>query len=109
MQDRHESIEIALPGCSEEGIYDRSLTGEIGVGRRDLGVPDAAPGAAGELSRRHRGSTDHRRDLVEWQLEHVRMPMPGKAAAAIRAGANLAPDRAVGRTTWEDFLAARVS
>jgi uncharacterized protein YbjT (DUF2867 family) len=34
---------------------------------------------------------------------HVRMP--GAAAAAIRAGANLAPDRAVGRRTWEDFLA----
>ncbi|MFI7613553.1 SDR family oxidoreductase [Nonomuraea terrae] len=30
---------------------------------------------------------------------------PGKAAAAYRAGANLAPDRAVGRRTWEDFLA----
>ena len=35
--------------------------------------------------------------------------LPGKAARAIRAGANLAPDRAVGRRTWEDFLAARVS
>jgi uncharacterized protein YbjT (DUF2867 family) len=38
----------------------------------------------------------------------VRIPLPGKAAAAIRAGANLAPDRAVGRRTWEDFLAERV-
>jgi uncharacterized protein YbjT (DUF2867 family) len=35
--------------------------------------------------------------------------LPGQAARAIRAGANLAPDRAVGRRTWEDFLAARVS
>jgi uncharacterized protein YbjT (DUF2867 family) len=35
--------------------------------------------------------------------------LPGKAARAVRAGANLAPDRAVGRQTWEDFLAARVS
>jgi len=34
----------------------------------------------------------------------VRVRMPGAAAAAIRAGANLAPDRAVGRRTWEDFL-----
>jgi uncharacterized protein YbjT (DUF2867 family) len=33
---------------------------------------------------------------------------PGKAAAAFRAGANLAPDHAVGRRTWEDFLAERV-
>jgi uncharacterized protein YbjT (DUF2867 family) len=38
----------------------------------------------------------------------VRVPVPGKAAAAIRAGANLTPDRAVGRRTWEDFLAERV-
>jgi uncharacterized protein YbjT (DUF2867 family) len=35
--------------------------------------------------------------------------LPGKAARAVRAGANLTPDRAVGRRTWEDFLAARVS
>jgi len=38
----------------------------------------------------------------------IRVPVPGKAAAAIRAGANLAPDRAVGRRTWEEFLAERV-
>jgi uncharacterized protein YbjT (DUF2867 family) len=35
--------------------------------------------------------------------------LPGKAARAYRAGANLAPDRAVGRRTWEEFLAERVS
>ena len=33
---------------------------------------------------------------------------PGKAARAIRAGANLTPERAVGRQTWEEFLAERV-
>jgi uncharacterized protein YbjT (DUF2867 family) len=32
--------------------------------------------------------------------------VPGKAAAAVRAGANLALDRAVGVRTWEDYLAA---
>jgi uncharacterized protein YbjT (DUF2867 family) len=32
---------------------------------------------------------------------------PGKAAAAFRQGANLAPERAVGRRTWEEFLAAQ--
>jgi uncharacterized protein YbjT (DUF2867 family) len=31
--------------------------------------------------------------------------LPGRAARTYRAGANLAPDRAVGRRTWEDFLA----
>jgi uncharacterized protein YbjT (DUF2867 family) len=30
--------------------------------------------------------------------------IPGRAAAAIRAGATLAPGRAVGRITWEEWL-----
>ncbi len=33
--------------------------------------------------------------------------MPGKAARAFADGANLAPARAVGRRTWEEFLAER--
>jgi uncharacterized protein YbjT (DUF2867 family) len=44
-------------------------------------------------------SGKHRPRLPIW--------LPGKAAAALRAGANLAPERAVGRRTWEDFLAER--
>jgi uncharacterized protein YbjT (DUF2867 family) len=35
----------------------------------------------------------------------VQVTMPGGAARSIRSGANLAPDRAVGRRTWEEFLA----
>jgi uncharacterized protein YbjT (DUF2867 family) len=44
----------------------------------------------------------HRRRLI--------MPVRlfGKAYRAVRAGAILAPDRAVGHRTWEDFLAERV-
>ena len=38
----------------------------------------------------------------------VPVPIPGQAARAARAGVILAPDRAVGRRTWEDFLAERV-
>jgi uncharacterized protein YbjT (DUF2867 family) len=38
----------------------------------------------------------------------VSVRLPGKAARAFRAGANLAPERAVGHRTWEDFLAERV-
>ena len=34
---------------------------------------------------------------------------PARPPARFRAGANLAPDRAVGRRTWEEFLAERVS
>ncbi len=47
-----------------------------------------------------RATDKHRRILPVW--------LPGKAARAFRDGANLAPDRAVGRRTWEEFLAARV-
>ncbi|GAA0948016.1 SDR family oxidoreductase [Nonomuraea longicatena] len=36
----------------------------------------------------------------------VPMRTPGRAAAAFREGANLAPEHAVGKGTWEDFLAA---
>jgi uncharacterized protein YbjT (DUF2867 family) len=47
------------------------------------------------------------------RASHKRRPiipvwLPGKAARAIRSGVNLAPDRAVGRRTWEEFLAERV-
>jgi uncharacterized protein YbjT (DUF2867 family) len=38
----------------------------------------------------------------------VPVRLPGKAARAFRAGVNLTPDRAVGRRTWEDFLASHV-
>jgi uncharacterized protein YbjT (DUF2867 family) len=47
-------------------------------------------------------SARHRRRLL------MPIRVPGRAAQAIRAGANLAPDRAVGRRTWEDFLAERL-
>jgi hypothetical protein len=39
----------------------------------------------------------------------VPVRLPGKAARAFRAGANLAPERAVGHRSWEEFLADRVS
>jgi uncharacterized protein YbjT (DUF2867 family) len=35
--------------------------------------------------------------------------IPGAAARAVRNGANLAPERAVGHRTWEDFLAERLA
>jgi uncharacterized protein YbjT (DUF2867 family) len=55
-------------------------------------------------------------DLIRSYLTatHKRRPilpirMPGAAAAAFRDGANLAPDHAVGRKTWEEFLRERVA
>jgi len=38
----------------------------------------------------------------------VPVRLPGHAAEAVRNGANLAPERAVGRRTWEEILAERV-
>jgi hypothetical protein len=35
--------------------------------------------------------------------------LPGKAAREFRAGANLAPEQAVGHRTWEEFLAENLS
>ena len=54
-----------------------------------------------ELLRGHLKAVGKRRVMVQ-------VAIPGGAARAIRAGANLAPDRAVGRRTWEEFLAERV-
>jgi uncharacterized protein YbjT (DUF2867 family) len=45
----------------------------------------------------------HKRRLI------VPVRLPGRAARAVCAGANLSPERAVGHRTWEDFLAERVS
>lgn len=39
----------------------------------------------------------------------LRVPIPGKAARAIRSGANLSPDRAIGCRTWEDVLASSLA
>jgi uncharacterized protein YbjT (DUF2867 family) len=54
-----------------------------------------------EMLRSYLRATHRRRVLVPVRL-------PGRAAAALRSGVNLAPDRAVGRQTWEDFLVTRV-
>ncbi|HLZ24942.1 MAG TPA: NAD(P)H-binding protein [Ktedonobacterales bacterium] len=54
-----------------------------------------------ELLRSYLQSTHQRRLFVPIWL-------PGKAARVVKSGANLAPERADGRRTWEDFLAERV-
>ena len=54
-----------------------------------------------DLVRSYLTATGRRRPLLPLRL-------PGQAARAVRAGANLAPGHAVGRRTWEEFLAERV-
>ncbi|HYN93305.1 MAG TPA: NAD(P)H-binding protein [Pilimelia sp.] len=65
----------------------------------DIGGPRVY--AASELVRDYLRASRRRRLLLPVRL-------PGGAAGAIRAGANLAPERAVGHRTWEDFLAERL-
>jgi uncharacterized protein YbjT (DUF2867 family) len=65
----------------------------------DIAGPRVYPMA--DLVRGYLRAAGKRRPLLPLRL-------PGKAAAAVRAGANLAPERAAGLLTWEDFLAARV-
>ncbi len=67
-------------------------------------VPDiAGPRVYGmnELVRGYLRATRRRRLIVPVWL-------PGKAARVFRAGANLAPEQAVGHRTWEEFLADQV-
>jgi uncharacterized protein YbjT (DUF2867 family) len=65
----------------------------------DLAGPRVYP--VSDLIRSYLRAQGKRRPMVPVRL-------PGRAARAVRAGANLAPDRAVGERTWEDFLADRV-
>jgi uncharacterized protein YbjT (DUF2867 family) len=65
----------------------------------EMGGPVAYP--AVELVRGYLRATGRRRALLPVRV-------PGRAAAALRAGANLTPAHAVGRRTWEEFLAERV-
>jgi uncharacterized protein YbjT (DUF2867 family) len=65
----------------------------------DIGGPRVYPMA--DLVRGYLRASGKRRPILP-------VPIPGRAARALREGANLTPDRAVGSRTWEDFLAAEV-
>jgi uncharacterized protein YbjT (DUF2867 family) len=54
-----------------------------------------------ELARSYLAGTGRRKPIFS-------MPVIGAAGRAQKGGANLAPDRAVGRRTWEEFLAEKV-
>ncbi len=76
------------------------------------------PGGTGRLghlvvSRLHEAGMDEllRAYLRARRTSRPIMPIwfPGKAARAIREGAIVAPDQAVGKRTWEEFLADQLS
>lgn len=77
---------------------------ELALGEPSGLVPDmAGPEVKSlkELAQEYLRATGKRRLLMPlW--------MPGKAARNVKAGAVLAPDHAVGRRTWEEFLEERV-
>jgi uncharacterized protein YbjT (DUF2867 family) len=78
---------------------------EMALGAEPSGlVPDMAGPkiyTVAELVQSYLSAAGKRRPLVPVHI-------PGQAARALRAGANLAPDRAVGKRTWEEFLADRI-
>jgi uncharacterized protein YbjT (DUF2867 family) len=77
---------------------------ELALGKPAGLVPDmGGPRVYGvaDLLRGYLRATGRHRPIVPVRL-------PGKAAHAVRAGANLAPAQAVGQRTWEDFLAAQL-
>jgi uncharacterized protein YbjT (DUF2867 family) len=77
---------------------------ELALGDPSGLVPDMAGPktyTVAELVNSYLRAAGKRRPLIP-------VPIPGQAARALRAGANLAPDRAVGKRTWEEFLADRI-
>jgi len=78
---------------------------ELTLGKPAGLVPDIAGPrvyAFAQLVRDYLRASCKRRLMVEVRI-------PGRAARAFRAGANLSPERTVGHRTWEDFLAERLS
>jgi uncharacterized protein YbjT (DUF2867 family) len=99
---------VMLPGGFRIQPVD---TAEVGIRLADLAlgepqglVPDiGGPKVykATELLRAYLKAS-HRHRLT------IPVHLPGRAARSFRNGANLTPGRAVGRRTWEEFLAERV-
>src|SRR6266498_3422904 len=78
---------------------------ELALGTPAGLVPDMAGPRVYEMAELLRGylRASHRQRPI------IPVWLPGKAARAFPAGANLAPGRAVGGRAWEEFLADRVS
>jgi uncharacterized protein YbjT (DUF2867 family) len=87
------------PGEVADRLVELALGAPAGL-VPDLGGPQIYELA--QLVRTYLRAAHRRRPILPVRL-------PGKANRAYRAGANLAPHRAVDRRTWEEFLAERVS
>ena len=65
----------------------------------DIGGPEVR--TLPNLARAYLKATGRRQRIVE-------IPVPGKAARALRKGAQLAPDQAYGEVRWEEFLSQTI-
>ncbi|MGI3786518.1 MAG: SDR family oxidoreductase [Janthinobacterium lividum] len=70
----------------------------------ESGPSSLAPELAGPETHRMNNLVRTYLELLHHRRLIVEMPLPGPAARAYRAGANLSPDRAVGHQTWKEFL-----
>ncbi len=92
---------IRFQPVAAEAVADRLV--ELALGRPAGLVPDLGGPRAylfADLIRAYLRATGRRRAIVS-------LPMVGRAARALRGGANLALDHPVG-SSWEEFLADRV-
>lgn len=99
-------VTLALAGVSFQPIDVREIAdrlvelaaGSPGGRVPDLGGPQVR--TSSDLARAYMRATGRRR----WVLP---VPVPGATFAALRRGDHLAPERAVGRVTFEEFLEER--
>jgi uncharacterized protein YbjT (DUF2867 family) len=98
---------VPVPGVRFQPVETAEVAerlAELALGAPAGRVPDLAGPRVYPFKELVRGYLDARSK----HRAIVPVRAPGRAARALRDGANLAPERAVGRRTWEDFLAASV-
>jgi uncharacterized protein YbjT (DUF2867 family) len=98
---------VPLPAMSIQPVETDEVAArmvELALGE-PAGLVDEMGGphvrSAAELMRSYLRASGRRRPMLTLRL-------PGRGAAALRAGANLTPEHAVGKRTWEEFLEEHV-
>ncbi|MFF5454247.1 SDR family oxidoreductase [Streptomyces sp. NPDC012950] len=90
-----QPIEVAEVAARLAGLAAGEPAGRV----PDMGGPEVLPFA--ELARTYLRAIGQHRRLVN-------VPLAGKAYRGFRAGGHLTPERAVGKVTFEEFLAKRL-
>ena len=110
LQDAGPEVRVLSHHLDRATAGIEQVTGDLATGE---GIDAAVQGTDVVL---HLAGSAKGDDVKAMHLEAVGkhrpilpLPLPGKANRGFRAGANLAPEGAVGRRTWEEFLAGQVS